>query len=293
MAVGQAGSSGEAKARYMTPVNVFRTRQAEVPIHAFANEREEAFTAGRQTGFIPLDLGPHYGCNYLATTPLMLGRYAIIRAGEELACDLFATGLAGYILRGVGVAICPDRSFEWASGDALLLPAVGTIIRAREDAIIFCITDEPLLSFLGARPSASVPAIRYPAEDIERQLAAVYERGDDEDLTGRAVFLTHDGGGAYGTTMPALISTITTLEAGGVQRPHHHNAAAITLCLSGDELESVVDGVSCRWRHGLVQITPPCAVHAIYNRGKSRMTSFVSQDSGLFYHMRTTGFAFD
>ncbi len=291
-AVGRSCDTVEAKARYLTPVNVFRTRQADVPIHAFARERDEAFAAGRQTGFIPLDLGGHYGCEYPATTPAMLGRYAIVRAGEELACDLCASGLAGYVLRGTGRAVWPGGSLAWAPGDAVLLPA-GAILRANDDAILFCITDEPLFSFLQSTPATSLPAIRYPAADIERQLTAVYERGDDEDLTGRAVFLTHDGGGAYGTTTPALISTITTLEAGGVQRPHYHNAAAITLCLADDQVDSVVDGVSCPWRYGLVQITPPCAVHAIYNRGTSRMTSFVSQDSGLFYYLRATGFAFD
>ena len=291
-AMASSGDRVEAKARYLTPVNVFRTRQPEVPLHAFAREHEQAFAARRRTGFIPLDLSAHYGCDYLATTPAMLARYAIVRAGEELACDLRATGLAVYVLRGQGSAIGPDAAVDWARGDGLLLPS-GTIIRADEDAILFCITDEPLFSFLGSNPALGVPAIRYPAVEIERQLTAVIERGDDEDLTGRAVFLTHDGGGAYGTTMPALISTITTLEAGGVQRPHHHNAAAITLCLCEDRVESVVDGVSCPWRYGLVQITPPCAVHAIYNRGGSRMTSFVSQDSGLHYYLRTTGFGFD
>lgn len=45
----------EARARYLTPVNVFRTKQADVPIHAFAREREEAFAPGRATGFLPLD----------------------------------------------------------------------------------------------------------------------------------------------------------------------------------------------------------------------------------------------
>lgn len=282
----------EARARYLTPVNVFRTRQPEVPVHAFAREREQAFAADAGTGFIPLDLSVHYGCGYPATTPAMLGRYAIVRAGEQLACDLRATGLAGYVLRGKGSAIVSGGFLGWEPGDCLLLPS-GTVIRADEDAILFCITDEPLFSFLRSSPAVAVPAIRYPAAEIERQLTAVYERGDDEDLAGRAVFLTHDGGGAYGTTMPALISTITTLEAGGVQRPHHHNAAAITLCLSEDGVESVVDRVSCPWRHGLVQITPPGAVHAIYNRGGSRMTSFVSQDSGLFYYLRTTGFGFE
>lgn len=288
----QTRDMADTKARYLTPINVFRTRQAGVPIHAFARERDDAFAPDRSTGFVTLDLSAHYGFAYPATTPAMLGRYAVVRAGETLACPAATTGLAGYVLRGEGVAKFASGSLDWAAGDAMLLPP-GALIEAAADAILFCLSDEPLFSFLGAVPKAALPAIRYPAAEIERQLTAVYERGDDEDLTGRAVFLTHDGGGAYGTTTAALISTITTLEPGGVQRPHHHNATAITLCLSEDAIESVVDGVSCPWRHGLVQITPPTAVHAIYNRGTSRMTSFVSQDSGLFYYLRATGFDFD
>lgn len=285
-------SPAETRARYLTPVNVFRTKQAEVPIHAFAREREDAFAPGRATGFLPLDLGAHYGLDYPATTPAMLGRYTVVRAGEALDCDFNASALTGYVIRGEGTAETPLGDLDWSAGDALMVPATGTRLSARADAILFLISDEPLLSFLGAVAPAPVPPIRYAQAEIERQLTAVYERGDDEDLTGRAVFLTHEGGGAYGTTTPALISTITTLEAGGVQRPHHHNAAAITLCLVEDALESVVEDVPLPWTYGLVQITPPTLVHAIYNRGASRMTSFVSQDSGLYYYLRATGFGF-
>src|SRR3546814_17381265 len=76
------------------------------------------------------------------------------------------------------------------------------------------------------------------------------------------------------------------------QRAQRHNAAAITLVIAGDGVHMDVDGTRSDFSPWLVMITPPAALHSIDNDGPDPMLAFIVQDSGLFFHLRATGFAF-
>ena len=46
---------------------------------------------------------------------------------------------------------------------------------------------------------------------------------------------------ALANTIPMVNTAINTLEAGGDQRPHRHNGAAITLAIEGEGIHSMIE----------------------------------------------------
>src|SRR3546814_6193105 len=75
-----------------------------------------------------------------------------------------------------------------------------------------------------------------------------------------------------------MVAVFTTLAAGGHQRAHRHNAAAITLVIAGDGVHMDVDGTRSDFSPWLVMITPPAALHSIDNDGPDPMLAFIVQD---------------
>jgi len=47
------------------------------------------------------------------------------------------------------------------------------------------------------------------------------------------------------------------------------------------------------WVSGAAQITPAAELHSHHNQGNRRMRSFVVQDEGLHFYLRTPGFSWD
>ena len=86
---------------------------------------------------------------------------------------------------------------------------------------------------------------------------------------------------------------MNSLEPGGVQVPHRHNAAALTLCVQGNGVYSMIEGRRTDWQVNAVMVTPPAELHAHHNEGTDMMLSIVAQDGGLFYHARVVGFGWD
>lgn len=282
--------------RYLTPINVFRTRQAAVPPHAFIDEHARVMNPEVETGVIPLDLGETLETDGPATTPMMMTAYLAIRAGESLTHEAAASGVIHYVMTGSGSSRVGDAEILWAAGDAFLLPGgvPATHHAGPDGARLFAADDSPALRFYGAQPlPGAIAATHFPAAEIEEQLSGIYQRDPDEDLTGKALFLSRPGGGAYGTITPSMVAAINTLEAGGDQRAHRHNAAAISLVLVGDQTYATAGDARFDWQPFLVTITPPAARHTIHNRGPRQARAFIVQDSGLFFHARATGFAFD
>ena len=91
----------------------------------------------------------------------------------------------------------------------------------------------------------------------------------------------------------AINTSINTLEAGGDQRHHRHNADAINLAIEGENVYSMIEDEKIYWKNGVAQITPASELHSHHNRGSKRMESFVVQDEGLHWYLRTTGFSWD
>ncbi len=277
----------------------FDDKLPQIPAHVFEAERDRAFDAATGTDLIALDLSSRLETGFPATTPNLLARYARLGAGDELTLELRATGEVYYAIQGAGVAAKDGDRIRWRAGDAFCLPGGGTTVLSSEDAdsVLWLITDEPALAYVKAEPPAAgqapVQAVHYPASTIRRHLDEVLAHQGAGRVTGRVVLLTSAEVERTWTTTPTIALAMNALEPGGDQLPHRHNGVALTLCVQGDGVYSMIDGERVDWQAGAVMVTPPTALHSHHNRGAELMLSIVAQDGGLFYHARAVGFSWD
>ncbi len=75
----------EARGRFFNTGNGFDVKLPPVPDHIFTDEPALALDPATPTGLIPCDLSKVLACGFPATTPLILIRYAKIKANEALA----------------------------------------------------------------------------------------------------------------------------------------------------------------------------------------------------------------
>ena len=285
------------RARYDIPANVFKNKRNEVPAHVFIAERDLAFAEKTATGWIDLSLSEQLGFDFPATTPFLLARYARIRNGEQLTSEFKASGEIYYVIRGAGQSTNAADTIAWQAGDIFCFPGGNkTAHQASEDSILLLYTDEPLLSYTHTSPSAvgkaALATVHYLGEDIQRHLDAVVARGDVEDAAGQAVQFMSEPTVAMGTCLPTIALAINSLQPQTFQRPHIHNAVALTLCIEGQGCYSMIDGQRIDWQANALMVTPPTAVHSHHNEGEKMMRCLIAQDGGLYYHARTVGFSF-
>ncbi|MDH3713572.1 MAG: cupin domain-containing protein [Gammaproteobacteria bacterium] len=294
---GRSDNLWSARVRYFNSGNAFALNLSRVPSVQFVDERDRAFDADAPTGLIDMDLSEALETPYPATTPLILSRYARIRAGETLDIDVRASAQLYCVLTGRGTTRIDDETVHWHAGDVLALPgAARTEHRADETAVAWLVTDEPALSFFDLAPvdapASVIQPVHYHAEDLRTELDRVYQHPDADTFPGYAVVLSHARLEHTRNIHPTMTLALNSLPAGRSQRPHVHSAMALTLCLQGEGVYSLVDGERKDWHRHAVMVTPPGAPHAHCNEGDARMESLVIQDGGLHYYTRTTGFAF-
>ncbi len=289
----------QQRARYDTPANIFTVKRPPVPKHVFVEEITRAMADDTPTGWIDLDVGEKMGFDYPATTPLMLGRYARVRAGETLTGAFRATGEIYYAIAGSGSASKAGETIEWAAGDVFSLPGGGeTLLTAPgEDAVLFLVTNEPELIFHGvAAPSpetAPVQAAHYTDADIRHQMAVIHDaQKADPNASGLALHFSSEQREAQRDIHPSIALAMNSLDPHEVQRPHRHNSVAMTLPIDCEGVYSVIEGERVDWRPNALLITPPADLHEHHNEGEQMMRSLVVQDGGLYYHLRTIGFSF-
>ncbi len=285
------------RARYFNSGNAFALVLSPVPSVTFLSERDRAFRPDAPSGLVAMDLSDALDLPFPATTPLVLSRYAVIRAGERLGVQVRASTQILCILSGRGSTQVDGEEVQWKTGDVLALPGATEAVHAADDhAVAWLVTDEPALAFLDLDPvdvaRAQVQPVHYPAEMLAAELDAVCAHPDADRFPGYAVVLSHEGLEHTRNIHPVMTLALNSLPAGRSQRPHRHNAMALTLCLQGEGVHSMVDGERKDWHRHAVMVTPPAAAHSHHNEGTRRMESLVIQDGGLHYHARTTGFAY-
>ena len=288
-----------SRAVYLTPSNGFGNQLPKVPSHIFVAERDQAFNPATGTAIINLDLSDELKTAYPATTPNLLARYVRVKAGETQCLNLTTAGEVYYLLEGAGSIAKGEDLINWVEGDSVCLPGGGeTVITAKDtDCVIYSVTDEPTLSRHGAESPATksgpIEAVHYPGDEVMRLLSDVQQRETEEEMTGRFVLFTNAGAQTTNTVTRTISLAINSLEPGGIQTPHRHNAAALTLCLGGSDVYSMIEGEKVQWQRHAVMVTPPAELHAHHNEGEDMMLSLVAQDGGLFYNARAVGFSFD
>ena len=286
------------RARYFDSSNAFALKYPPVPCHQFLAERDLAFDPATGTGLIPLDLSAELGTPFPATTPLMLTRYARVRAGERLTTRFKASGELYYVFEGSGETNSGADCIAWGPGDVLCLPGGGesSHLAGAEDAVLWVITNEPELAFEHLEPPAPENAVtrpvHYPAAEIGHQLARVAEKLEGQKIAGLALVFSSIDQAHSRNVLPTLTLAVNQLPPGDFQRPHTHNSAAITLALEGRNCYSMIDGRRVDWQEHAVMVTPPGAVHSHHNDGDAWMSCLIVQDGGLHYHCRTMDFRY-
>ena len=285
------------RARYFNSGNAFAQTPPPMPSVQFLDQRDRAFAASTPTGLIDMDLSDALQLPYPATTPLVMSRYARVAAGETLRVEVRASVQLFCVLQGCGVTSVGEQRACWKAGDILALPGAAVARHeASEDVVAWLVTDEPTLAFLNLEPLAlarsPVSPVHYLAEDLARELDAVYRHPQADTFPGYAVVLSQQSLEHTRNIHPSLTLALNSLPPHRAQRPHVHNSMALTLCLQGEQCYSVIDGERKDWGRHAVMVTPPGAVHSHHNDGRQRMTCLIVQDGGLYYHARTMGFAF-
>src|SRR5512145_1959648 len=112
-----------ARARYLSSLDGFNVKQQAIPAHVFRAERDRALDPAAPTGLVPLDLSGGLQLDGPATTPLILARYARIRAGDTLETRFAASTELYYVIRGAGTRRLGDggEAITWGAGDAFAL----------------------------------------------------------------------------------------------------------------------------------------------------------------------------
>jgi gentisate 1,2-dioxygenase len=293
-----ARSPYAANARYLTSLDGFNIKRPPIPAHAFRAERDRALDPAGPTGLEPLDLSATLGLPYPATTPLILSRYARIRAGDTLSTTFRASAEVYHVIRGAGTTTAGDAAaIAWTASDTFCLPGgAATRHRATEDAVLWVTTNEPQLQFEAFQPpapgAASIRPAFYPMAEIRRHLLEVYLDPRGAAMPGKSVNLGNVELESSRTTTPSFTLALNSLLPGEAQRGHRHNAVAVTLVLAGERCYSLVDGERADWEPHTVMITPPAAFHSHHNDGSQLALFLIVQDGGVYYHCRTMGFSY-
>lgn len=282
---------------FYVPEGAFDRGLADVPPHLFVEEQRYALAPECPTGLIAMDLSARLDTPFPATTPAMLARYVVLRGGEGLEHAFEATGEIYYVARGEGQTQTADVRISWLAGDVFVLPGASrTRHEAVTDALLVCFTNEPELAYSGVRaPKAQrngvVKAAYFDAGKIDEKLGLVHQRTGPQKTAGKSVIFATTPLREMRTILPSLTAAMNTLEPHGDQRPHRHNAAALTLAIEAEGIHSRVGDHRLDWIPFGLMVTPPQAEHSHHNRGRRMMKSFVVQDGALYYQLRNPGFA--
>ncbi len=286
------------RARYYSSADGFNIKRPKVPARMFLGERDRALDPSSPSGLIPLDLSGPLALDFPATTPLILARYARIRAGETLATRFVSSGEIHYVMAGAGESSCAGEAIEWETGDIFCLPGGHPVThRARTaDCLLWVITNEPQLALERAQAPAPghapIQPVHYPADEIRRQLDIIHRLPAEKTMTGRAVTFASEALEKERTCLPSLTLAMNSLLPREAQRAHRHNAVAVTLIVQGEHCYSMVGGTRVDWQPDAVMITPPGDVHSHHNEGDRLALFLIVQDGGLYYHCRTMEFRY-
>jgi len=290
------GSAAQARARFFNSANAFNIQLPPVPSHSFTLEARRAMDPQAPTGYLPCDQSHALESSVPATTPLMLARYAHIAPGEALASHFVATGAIWYVIAGSGsTQEGASELLAWSVGDVFHVPGMRGLrhLAGPDGATLWVVTDEPLLAAGGlAAPATEEGVVHYPAAEIRRQLALVYDAEPEAETSGRALIFSSELLEASHNIHRTMTLSLNTLPPGDSQAAHRHNSAAITLILDGENCHSMVDGERIAWDRWTTMVTPPGAPHSHHNGGATRRALFlIVQDGQLHYRARTMGFA--
>ena len=280
-----------------------------VPVTRFPARLHE----GGGTRIVDLDCSTDLRTASPATTPALLASFVVLSASEPLTTEPEATSELYYCLSGRGASRLARSvgaeagTIPWSAGDVVVLPAGCRAEHRCLDgrAVLYRVTDAPLLRYLGAVPGEPRFApTRYPAERTEELLCDVARHPDASRRSRVSVLLGNAATPETLTVTHVLWAMVGVLPARHTQRPHRHQSAAvdlITACppgcftLVGEELDAhgdIVDPVRVDWEAGGAFVTPPGLWHSHHNESDGSARLVPIQDAGLHTYLRSLDIRF-
>jgi gentisate 1,2-dioxygenase len=256
------------------------------------------------TAVIPFDLSAELKTAYPATSPNLMANYIHICQGDTLKTEAAATSQVFYVIRGRGRTQMAQGTIEWKEGDLFTLPAMPDALHsATEDTAFYWVHDEPLINYLGAKPSKpKFEPVLYTKERLTRELEAVRKIAEGRNRTG---FLLYNPNFPLTMTIThTLWALYNVLPAGVVQKPHRHNSIALDFCVSAgpdtytligkelDENGQIIDPIKAMWTPGSAFITPPGWWHSHHNNSDQDAIVLPIQDAGLIMNMQVLDFQY-
>ena len=264
------------------------------------------------SGLIPLDLSQELGVDGPATSPGLAAHFIRIRQGEGVKASAIATSSLFYVLQGQGR--CQRAAgqgsaavdLHWQQGDLFVLPAgEAPLLQAERAAVLYWVTDAPLLHHLGVSPSAPrFEATHYAGRWLRSELAALAADPSSARSNRLSLLLGNRDLCASRTVTHVLWAMFGLVPAGATQPPHRHQSVALDLIvdcqpgcytLVGTELEA--DGTIRKptridWQPGGAFITPPGHWHAHVNSSGAPAYLLPIQDAGLQTYLRSLDIRF-
>jgi gentisate 1,2-dioxygenase len=284
---------------------------------------------GGPSRIVDLDCSEELGTTGPATTPALCASFVVLDAGAPLVTEPEATSELYYCLSGRGTSTFQrrdpqrpqrrdpqrrdagagptDGAIGWAAGDVFVLPAGCTTDHADDGgrAVLYRVSDAPLLRFLGAVPGeARFSPTRYPAQRTEALLDEVSRHPEAATRSRVSVLLGNAATPDTLTVTHTLWAMVGVLPPGQVQRPHRHQSVAvdlITACppgcftLLGAEVDGagrIVDPVRIDWEPGGAFVTPPGLWHSHHNDSSVPARLVPIQDAGLHTYLRSLDIRF-
>ena len=281
------------------------------------------------TRLIPLDLSVALGVGYPATSPALLAAFMVLDTGDTLTTYPDSTSELYYCIKGVGSstffepapasapASAPVRAalpapntgtIGWAAGDFWTLPAGCTTEHTAgpvDGALIYRVTDAPLLSYLGATPGA--PRFAPTRYDAATSLARLAEVEHHPDAAGRnrvSILLANSAHPQTLTVTHTLWAMLGVLPVDRVQHPHRHQSVALDLILScdpgcytlvGSHVDDdgrIIDPIRVDWESTGAFVTPPGLWHSHHNESGAPAYLVPIQDAGLHTYLRSLDIRF-
>ena len=265
---------------------------------------------GPGTRMIPLDLSAELGVPWPATAPALLAAFVVLEPGGSLATPADATSELYHVLAGSGRSESADGTggaVDWAAGDVVVLPTGAGWHHRADDrrALLYRVSDAPLLSYLGVTPGPPRFApTRYDAATSGARLAEVAAHPDAGSRNRVSILL---GNAAFPQTLTVthtLWAMLGVLPADRVQRPHRHQSVALDLitdCAPGcytlvgrdlDERGEIVEPERVDWEPAGAFVTPPGLWHSHHNESGRPAYLVPIQDAGLHSFLRSLDIRF-
>jgi gentisate 1,2-dioxygenase len=258
------------------------------------------------TRIIPFDLSQTLECNGTATGPTVSACYLRICKGENLISSANASSQLFYVIRGKGLSKSEHGAIEWSEGDLFVLPMSGPINHiAHEDSAIYHVNDEPLISYLGAKPvSAKFPPTLYPAAAIMSELEKVDQQPGAKNRNRDAIILGNKTIKGIKSATHTLWAAVVLVGVGQIQRPHRHNSIAVDIVVSAepgcytllglavDTAGNIINPQRVDWQPGSAFVTPPGLWHGHYNESGHPAMVIAVQEAGFYEYLRTLDIRF-